>query len=81
MSEPLDVKFGPTNASPPHYTKDNHSVTITFESNPAPTSWSLTASPVCHGDNSNCSDINLDKANNQNDHISVSEFIEVSNKI
>ena len=68
MAEPLDVKFGPTISK--LYHKDNHTVTITIESNPKP-SWNLTAMHVCHGENSTCSEIKLSIENNTSDHLTV----------
>ena len=70
MAEPLDVKFGPTNSSEPNYTEYNI-VVITIESNPAPSYWNLTATTVCHGNNSNCTELTLDSKSEKNDHISV----------
>ena len=69
MADPLDVKFAPTNASKPNYKEDNV-VVITVESNPKP-SWNLTATSVCHGDNSSCTDLNLNSTSEENYHISV----------
>lgn len=69
MADPLDVKFAPTNASKPSYQEDNM-IVISIESNPAP-SWNLTANNVCHGDNSSCTDLNLNSTSEENDHISV----------
>ena len=69
MAEPLDVKFGPTITMLNH--KDNHTVTITIESNPKPSSWNLTATAVCHGENSSCSNLNLNSESKESDHLSV----------
>ena len=68
MTESLDVKFGPTISKLNH--KDNHTVTITIESNPKP-SWNLTATAVCHGENSSCSNLNLNSESKESDHLSV----------
>ena len=68
MAEPLNVKFGPTNSKLNH--KDNHTVTITIESNPEP-SWNLTATAVCHGENSTCDELKLSSKNNASDHLTV----------
>ena len=71
MAEPLDVKFGPIYPSKKVDRKDNHTVTIIIESNPEPTFWNLTATAVCHGENSTCDEIKLSRENNTSDHLTV----------
>ena len=78
MTKPLDVKFGPKQSSDPKYS-ENNSVTITIESNPKWTTWNLTATTVCHGDNMPCTDSFLNSTNyekEKEDHILV-EFKKV----
>ena len=69
--ESLDVKFGPKKTSEPKYS-ENNTVTITIESNPIWTTWNLTATEVCHGDNKTCTDSYLNSTDKEkDDHISV----------
>ena len=70
--ESLDVKFGPKKTSEPKYS-ENNTVTITIESNPIWTTWNLTATDVCHGDdNLTCPDSYLNSTKYvDDDHISV----------
>ena len=77
MAAPLDIKFGPTQANISY--GDNQSLVVSVESNPAPTSWTLTAINVCHGHNSSCSNLTLtsDSDHLTDDHLSVSNFTKV----
>ena len=77
MAAQLDIKFGPTQANISY--GDNQSLVVSVESNPAPTSWTLTAINVCHGHNSSCSNLTLtsDSDHLTDDHLSVSKFTKV----
>ena len=77
--ESLDVRFGPIKSSEPKYS-GNNTVTITIESNPIWTTWNLTATAVCHGDNKDnmtCTDSFLNSTKTEKDDHILVEFKKV----